>query len=205
MPNERASTFLDQGERFLLCALFFAMAHRFVTAFLADGAYINLLYLLDQFIIFAFVLVRRPAQTISRSPYDWALAFGASYLPMLLSPANLSAGLISPAAASSLMLGGVAIHLAAKFTLRRSFGVVAANRKVGGAYRFVRHPMYTGYVMNHIGFLMVFFSAWNLAVYLVAWVLLYLRAIEEEKFLLQDPQYVDYASKVKARMIPGLV
>ena len=32
-----------------------------------------------------------------------------------------------------------------------------------------------------------------------------MRAIEEEKFLLQDPQYVDYASKVKARMIPGLV
>ena len=28
-----------------------------------------------------------------------------------------------------------------------------------GPYRFVRHPMYTGYVVNHIGFLMIFFSA----------------------------------------------
>ena len=59
--------------------------------------------------------------------------------------------------------------------------------------------------MNHIGFLLVFFSAWNLCLYAFTWVLLYLRAIEEEKFLLQDPQYIDYASKVKSRMIPGLV
>jgi len=206
MPNERASTFLDQGERFLLCALFFAMAHRFVTAFLADGAYINLLYLLDQFIIFAFVLVRRPAQTISRSPYDWALAFGASYLPMLLSPANLSAGLISPAAASSLMLGGVAIHLAAKFTLRRSFGVVAANRgvKVAGLYRFVRHPMYTGYFIVQASFLLVGPTLWNAAVLAAAWILQLYRIQAEENILSQDERYRSFAERTRYRLIPGV-
>ena len=53
--------------------------------------------------------------------------------------------------------------------------------------------MYTGYVLNHIGFLMLFFSVWNLVIYATCWVLLYLRAIEEERFLLRDPEYVDYA------------
>ena len=65
--------------------------------------------------------------------------------------------------------------------------------------------MYTGYVLNHIGFLLLFFSLWNLVIYAVCWVLLYLRAIEEERFLLKDPEYVVYANSVKARIVPGLI
>ena len=65
--------------------------------------------------------------------------------------------------------------------------------------------MYTGYVLNHIGFLLLFFSALNLAVYATCWILLYLRVIEEERFLLNDPQYVDYAKNVRSRVIPGLI
>ena len=101
---------------------------------------------------------------------------------------------------------GTAIALAAKLSLRRSFGLVPANRgvKKSGAYRFVRHPMYTGYVLNHIGFLMLFFSVWNLVIYATCWVLLYLRAIEEERFLLQRSgicrlrQYGEVADRSRA-------
>lgn len=204
MRNESASTLLDQGERFLLCVLFFAMAHRFMTAFLVDGAYINLLYLFDQFLIFVFVVARRPAQRMSRSPFDWVLAFGASYLPMLLSPADLSAGLISPGAASALMLGGVLIHLAAKFTLRRSFGVVAANRgvKVTGLYRFVRHPMYTGYFIVQASFLLVGPSLWNASVLIVAWIVQLLRIQAEESLLSEDENYRRFAERTRYRLIP---
>jgi protein-S-isoprenylcysteine O-methyltransferase Ste14 len=35
--------------------------------------------------------------------------------------------------------------------------------------------------------------------------LLYLRVVEEERFLLNDPQYVDYANTVRSRVIPGLI
>jgi protein-S-isoprenylcysteine O-methyltransferase Ste14 len=109
--------------------------------------------------------------------------------------------------ATALIFFGTGLAVLAKLSLRRSFGIVPANRgvKSNGAYSFVRHPMYTGYVFNHIGFLLTFFSAWNLAVYIASWTLLYLRVVEEEKFLLTDPEYAAYAGRVKGRIIPGLV
>lgn len=151
-----------------------------------------------------FLLIQRKG-TWSSSFYTTAIAFLGTGAALLVYPIGEE---VAPVWITfPLITFGTAITLVAKLSLRRSFGLIPANRgvKIGGAYRFVRHPMYTGYVMNHVGLLLVYFSAWNLCVYLVAWVLLYLRAIEEEKFLLKDPQYVDYASKVKARMIPGLV
>lgn len=163
-----------------------------------------MLVLASELVAVFFLLIQRRG-TWSSSFYTTSIAFLGTGAALLVYPVGNE---IAPVWITfPLITVGTVITLYAKLSLRRSFGLIPANRgvKVGGAYRFVRHPMYTGYVMNHIGFLMVFFSAWNLAVYLVAWVLLYLRAIEEEKFLLQDPEYVDYASKVKARMIPGLV
>ncbi len=206
MRNERMSALLDQSERILLCVLFLAMAYRFLTAFFTDGAYINILYLLDQFIIFAFVLVRRPAGSISRSPSDWAVAFGASYLPMLLAPADLPSGVIDPRTASALMLVGVLIHVAAKFTLRRSFGVVAANRGVkdAGLYRFVRHPMYTGYFIVQAAFLLVGPTLWNAGVLLAAWILQLYRIKAEESLLSADERYRDFAERTRYRLIPGV-
>lgn len=151
-----------------------------------------------------FLLIQRKG-TWSSNFYTTAIAFLGTGAALCVYPVGAE---VAPAWVTfPLITVGTTITLMAKLSLRRSFGLIPANRgvKVGGAYRFVRHPMYTGYVMNHVGFLLVFFSPWNLCVYALTWVLLYLRAIEEEKFLLQDPQYVDYASKVKARMIPGLV
>jgi protein-S-isoprenylcysteine O-methyltransferase Ste14 len=44
--------------------------------------------------------------------------------------------------------------------LGRSFGLLPAQRGlvVVGPYRFVRHPIYFGYLIGHIGFLLVNFS-----------------------------------------------
>ena len=45
---------------------------------------------------------------------------------------------------------GLAVVIVGKMTLGRSFGVVPANRGVvvGGPYRLVRHPIYTGYLIT---------------------------------------------------------
>ena len=102
---------------------------------------------------------------------------------------------------------GALVALAAKLFLGRSFGIIPANRGVKsvGVYRLVRHPMYLGYMINHVGFLLVYFSAWNVAVYAVAWLTLYLRTVEEEKYLRQDEAYREYARKVRYKLVPGLV
>jgi protein-S-isoprenylcysteine O-methyltransferase Ste14 len=151
-----------------------------------------------------FLLFQRKG-TWATSAYTTAIAFLGTSFPLLVSgeghtlaPNNVTAAVI---------LFGTGLAVYAKLSLRRSFGIIPANRgvKSSGAYSFVRHPMYTGYVFNHIGFLLTFFSVWNLAVYLATWTLLYLRVIEEEKFLLTDPAYAAYAGRVKGRIIPGLV
>lgn len=151
-----------------------------------------------------FLLIQRKGSW-SSSVYTTVIAFAGTAGALCVAPVGNA---IAPDAITMpLIMIGTAISLAAKLSLRRSFGLVPANRgvKSTGAYRFVRHPMYTGYVINHIGFLLIFFSAWNIAVYAVTWLLLYLRAIEEERFLLQDPEYSAYASTVRARIIPGII
>lgn len=115
--------------------------------------------------------------------------------------------LVPEGVSTALIFAGATIALGAKLSLRRSFGIVPANRGVkrGGLYRFVRHPMYSGYMINQLGFLLYNFSSWNLAIYTVAWLSFWIRACEEEKFLSQDPDYRAYASQVKSRLVPGFV
>jgi protein-S-isoprenylcysteine O-methyltransferase Ste14 len=116
------------------------------------------------------------------------------------------AALIPIKLAAFLMVSGLFVSLAAKAFLRRSFGIVAASRGVrrGGPYRLVRHPMYSGYVITQIGFLLLNPSLWNVAVYAVTWGTLLLRVREEEAFLSQDPAYRAYQGDVRYRLLPGL-
>ena len=165
----------------------------------------HILLLLASEVSAVIFLVFQRKGTWSSSFYTTFIAFAGTAASLLVFPEGQ---MIAPDwVTAPLIWTGTAIALAAKLSLRRSFGLVPANRgvKSGGAYRFVRHPMYTGYVLNHIGFMLLYFSFWNVAVYAITWVLLYLRAIEEERFLLQDPLYVDYARTVKARIVPGLI
>jgi protein-S-isoprenylcysteine O-methyltransferase Ste14 len=151
-----------------------------------------------------FLLIQRKGSWNS-SFYTTAIAFGGTGAALCLTSGGIT--LAPDYITLPLMMVGTMISLFAKLSLRRSFGVVPANRgvKVSGAYRFVRHPMYTGYVINHIGLLLLYFSAWNMAVYALTWTLLYLRVVEEERFLLQDPAYTAYAGQVRARIIPGVI
>ena len=104
------------------------------------------------------------------------------------------------------MMAGVAVNVAAKFALWRSFGLAPANRGVrgGGPYRFVRHPMYLGYFLTQVAFLLSNLSIGNLVKYLVTWGVQVLRIREEEKFLLQDSAYQDLTKRVKFRLVPGI-
>ena len=162
-----------------------------------------LLLLLSEGLVVVLLLVRRPTDRISTRGLDWALAAGGTFVVLLVGQGG--APLHGPLGAV-LMLLGLAIHVGAKLSLFRSFGVVAANRgvKVGGLYRLVRHPMYAGYMLTHIGFLLVAPSLWNLAVYAVAWAFLVARIYAEERVLGEDPAYQAFKGRVRYRLLPGL-
>ncbi len=58
--------------------------------------------------------------------------------------------------AAPLQIAGIVIQVSAKLSLRRSFDILPANRcvVVRGPYRLIHHPMYFGYLVGDIGFLL---------------------------------------------------
>ena len=166
-----------------------------------DAALLVISELLGVFLI----LTRRFATTVSTRPFDWALSFMAVNLPLLVTPAAAST-FIPSQIATALMFAGMIIQISAKAALWRSFGLVPANRgiKTRGPYRFVRHPMYAGYTLTHIGFLLGFPSLQNSLLYFTAFLIEVARLMREELILNQDTLYRQYAARVRYRLLPGV-
>ncbi|HTJ92801.1 MAG TPA: isoprenylcysteine carboxylmethyltransferase family protein [Pararobbsia sp.] len=125
------------------------------------------------------------------------------FLAVRLAP---GVSLIPELAGAALQMIGLFCQVFAKLSLRRSFGILPANRGVvsSGAYRFVRHPMYFGYFLTDMGFLLSNFGLQNVLVYSVQFALQAGRIVREEKLLSEDAQYVRYKSSVRYRVIPGV-
>src|SRR4029079_10479190 len=136
---------------------------------------------------------RRKANAISDKPLDWFLALVGTTLPLLALPVG-SNPLVSAGLSGAMMLLGLYVQCSAKMILGRSFGLIAANRgiKVRGPYRIVRHPIYAGYTIIHIGFLLAFPLLWNLVLYSTELAIQVARLLREELVLNQDQSYRDY-------------
>ena len=203
----------------LILFLYFAnrMLHRLVVLITAEIAHPELLWLaasknLDAALLVIseslgvfLILTRRFSKIVSTHPFDWALSLIAVNAPLLAVPAAASA-FIPSQIASALMFAGMVIQISAKSALWRSYGLVPANRgvKTGGPYYFVRHPMYAGYTVIHIGFLLGFPSLQNLLLYLTTFLIEVARLMREELVLNNDPVYRDYAVRVRYRLLPGI-
>jgi protein-S-isoprenylcysteine O-methyltransferase Ste14 len=150
------------------------------------------------------IVLRRPAQQTDLSAYAVLVALAGTAGGLLVRPGGdpLVAGWI----AGLMMLTGILFNISAKVSLNRSFGMTAANRGVKrqGPYRFMRHPMYVGYAITQLGFLLMNPTLWNLAVYAMAWTAQLLRIGAEERVLSHDPEYRAYAGAVRYRLVPGL-
>ena len=91
-------------------------------------------------------------------------------------------------------------------SLRRSFGLFAAHRGLveTGMYHLVRHPLYAGYVLSHVGFILSSPTLWNLACWVAIDSSQLARIYYEEQLLSRDPQYVQYQQRVRWRLVPGV-
>jgi protein-S-isoprenylcysteine O-methyltransferase Ste14 len=196
---------LDLAERLIAVALYGGMVARLVGAYRAQGGIASLFILPSEGLVLLFLLLRRPASELSHRPRDWALALAATVAPMLVSP-GVRAPLVPPSLAAALMLIGLGVQLHAKLTLGRSFGCVPAHRglQLAGPYRFVRHPMYAGYLVSHVAFLLVNPSARNLIAYAVCYALQVPRLLAEERLLRHDAYYREYQRRVRWRLVPGI-
>ncbi len=194
---------LDLGEQIVALGLYCWLVVRLWPDEFSSSNWFPLLILLSEGLIILLLLIRRPTTRISTDIRDWAIAAAGTFLALLVAkggePLAAGAGVV-------LMLIGLVTGIGAKLSLWRSFGLVAAHRglKVNGMYTFVRHPMYAGYMMSHVGFLLVAPSWWNLSIYLAVWPLLIARIFAEERVLGQDPDYQAFKARVRYRLLPDV-
>jgi len=155
-------------------------------------------------IMVAMYVLKRDARSISQSPLLWLLAFAGTCATLLLRPTAPS----TPFSIGDIiqMIGIVAIA-ASMLSLRRSFGIVPANRgiRTGGLYSFVRHPLYASELLWMLGFVIANPSGWNIALWFCECLLQFARASAEERFLSLDPIYAQYRARVKYRLLPLVI
>jgi protein-S-isoprenylcysteine O-methyltransferase Ste14 len=194
----------DKGARVVVVILFTLMAVRFGIDFLQTGRITGLLLLASESLVVVLTVVRRSTSVVDRS-YRARLLTACSMLgPVMVRPGTVA--LAPELLTVPLSAAGLAIVIAGKLSLGRSFGLMPANRGIvcAGLYRLVRHPIYSGYLISHTAFLLAYPSLWNLVVLLVADAALLARAAREEGTLAEDPEYREYLQIVRWRVCPGL-
>ena len=203
LPPLLARLDLDLVEKFLVAAFMVVLTARLLPLVIATGALPPLFLLVSEGVVVLFIVLRRPTRDISRRGGDWMLGLAGTLLP-LLAIAPQGAPLLPMRLCEGIMVAGFVLQLSAKLTLRRSFGVVAANRgiKASGPYRLVRHPMYAGYALTHVGFLLSGPMLWNLAIYAAVLTIAVRRIVAEERVLGADPAYRALAESVRYRLLP---
>ncbi len=206
-PAPPAAARRDYGElasKIFILTLFSAMATAIAQDFARTGHVTGLLLLVSEALVVALTLVRRTAAVVDRSWKARILTMFATFGPPLVRPSD---GAAAPEVLTiTISAIGLFIVVLGKLSLGRSFGLTPANRGVvsTGLYRMVRHPIYLGYLITHIGFVAANPADWNLAVLAAADVALMLRAICEERTLALDDQYRAYLGRVRWRVIPGI-
>ncbi len=149
-------------------------------------------------------LASRTPTTRNMRPLAVFLTLGATYYypALVLTPGT---HLIPELAGAAIQAVGICWEIYSKLSLGRSFGLLPAHRAVvvRGAYRHVRHPIYLGYFMHYLGFLLTNFGWQNGLIYAGLFAILILRIfLEEDVLKREDPAYLNYCRRVRFRLVP---
>jgi protein-S-isoprenylcysteine O-methyltransferase Ste14 len=167
-----------------------------------------LYYLVANIVLVLTMVLRRPPKRVTSNPWFWLLAFVNSYFPQAIVPLfDRGRLLVSPLLSNGLALTALLFTVWARLSLGRNIGFVPAQREIvtAGAYRYVRHPIYTGLILSFLAVALRIYSPRNAALLATAVFWMILKSFVEESFLRADPQYAAYMKTVRARWIPFVV
>jgi len=201
----RQTVVLDICERAFVFLIFSRFAWLMLSGATRPANFLDVMLVVSEAVPFVLIVLRSRSETLSRRPSDWLLGMTGVTLPLLVQPAVI-APLVPANICFFVMVLGTFIQFAAKIALGRSFGVIAANRGVVtlGPYRLIRHPMYLGYTITHIGFLLSMPSAVTAVLYATTLGVQILRILREENVLMLDEAYRVFAKHVRFRLVPGV-
>ena len=161
-----------------------------------------------QTIILVITMVfRRAPVRVTPNPWYWLLAFVATYgLIAFLAFAQRGSPIVPIVIPGVLVMISVALMIYARLTLGRSIGYVPADRGIitSGAYKFVRHPIYSGLFVTLLAFCLRAYSPLNLLLSVVLVGLFMIKSVIEERFLRGNPEYAAYMKQVRWRWLPGV-
>ncbi len=159
------------------------------------------------FLLIITMIIRRTPLRVTPNPWFWLLAFVATYGMFVFAAfGQTGVALVPTIIPDVIAITSAAVAIYARLSLGRSIGFVPANRGImtGGAYRFVRHPIYTALFLTLAALTLRSFTPINLAGALTIFTLFVVKSVVEERFLSEEKHYVEYMKKVRWRWLPGI-
>jgi protein-S-isoprenylcysteine O-methyltransferase Ste14 len=196
----------DVVSRACIGTLFTLLTINLFAEFMRTGHVTGLLLVVGESLVVVLTIMRRRAIAVDRSAAAAILTTVSLVGPVLLRATDAETPLAADQVTAMVSAIGLVIVVLGKMTLGRSFGVVPANRGVvvRGPYKFVRHPIYAGYLITHAAFLMANPASWNVAIVVVGDFALVFRALMEERVLSHDAAYQQYCKRVGWHLVPGV-
>jgi protein-S-isoprenylcysteine O-methyltransferase Ste14 len=166
--------------------------------------YVEISFTVQSLVVAVIFLIRKPHQMVHTNLLHQAVAMiafcsGAAFMGQPVTGNPLAKHISQVVILCANVLG-----VAALLNLGRSFGILIAFRglKSRGLYRTVRHPMYATDILLRIGFLISHTNLFTVVVFIASTGCYVYRALLEEWFLIQRPEYREYMQRVKYRFIP---
>jgi protein-S-isoprenylcysteine O-methyltransferase Ste14 len=165
----------------------------------------NLIWAVGAALMGVLSLVRIPPNAAMVNLRSILAVAGMTLVPAQIRPTVASVGILASCGVI-LELFGVVLSQFGRLYLGRSFGLLPANRGVvtTGPFRLMRHPIYLGWLILTVGYVMAYPNVLNALVVICTLPFMMWRIDLEEELLREDPSYRAYTERVRYRLIPWL-